>query len=45
MRGGEQEIEPRKEASFGWFSKFVLIQLGLVIAVNTVAAFAEEGLH
>lgn len=40
-----RELEPQKEVRFGRFSKFVLLLLGVVIATNTVAVFAEEGLH
>jgi hypothetical protein len=39
------ELEPPKETSFGWFSKYVLLALGAVIAANAVAVFAEEELH
>jgi disulfide bond formation protein DsbB len=40
-----RELEPQKEVGFGWFSKFVLVLLGIIIAANAVAVFAEEGLH
>ena len=40
-----REFVPQKEVSFGWFSKFVLLVFGVVIAANAVVVFAEEGLH
>ena len=40
-----RELEPPEEAGFGWFSKFVLLALGAVIAANAVEVYAEEGLH
>lgn len=40
-----REFTPRKETGFGWFSKFVLVLLGVVIVANAIAVFAEEGLN